>query len=118
MKIIALFFPAFISISIYAKRRSIELAPNLSLLIRYGIYVMAVNWCDMSLTTYVFGIDNSILEYMEKWPFFTKYVLIAIFFAWIIPYIEEVVGKFIHINFRIEPKSEEGDESGDNNQEG
>ena len=116
MKIIALFFPALISISIYANRKSIELTPNLSILIRYGIYVMAINWCDMSLTTYVFGIDNSMLEYMEKWTFFTKYVLIAIFFAWIIPYIEEIIGRFIHINFWIEPKVEKGNESNENNQ--
>lgn len=115
MKIIALFFPALISISIYAKRKSIELTPNLSILIRYGIYVMAVNWCDMSLTTYVFGRDNSILEYMEKWTFFTKYVFIAILFAWLIPYIEEIIIKFIQINFRIEPKAKEGNESNANN---
>ena len=63
---IALFFPALISISIYARRRHIKLDLDVRLWIRYAVYVVAVNWCNMSLTTYVFGIDDSKFEIMAK----------------------------------------------------
>ena len=111
MKMIALFFPALISISIYARRRHIKLDLDVRLWIRYAVYVVAVNWCNMSLTTYVFGIDDSKLMYMENWPFFTKYVFIAILLACGLPYLVEVAKKYFCISVRIESTevSHEGD---------
>lgn len=107
MKLIALFFPAFISISIYSRRQSVKLVPNLYLFIRYGIYTMLVNWCDMSLTTYILGKDDSKLAYMENWTFFTKYLFIAVIFSLLIPYIEEAIKKYVNIRFRIEVRKQE-----------
>lgn len=102
MRLIALFFPALISLLIYTQRQSVELKLELRLLIRYCIYVILVNWSGMSLVTYIIGIRDCRLEYMESWPFFTKYIAIAVFFAWIIPYIEEIVRKNVHVSFRVE----------------
>lgn len=111
MKMIVVFFPAFICISVYAKRRSVELMPDLKLLIRYGIYVMIINWCSMSTVTYVFAVKDCRLEYMDSWGFLTKYNFIAMFFAWIIPYIEEVVRKSISISFKVESREDKSNEN-------
>lgn len=105
LKILSLFFPALISILIYTKRRSIEIRLTLDLLIRYAIYVLIVNWCALSIVIYILKIENVILEFLESGPFFTKYTLIAMFLAWIIPYIEEIVQKSIHISFHIEERT-------------
>lgn len=103
-KVIALFFPAFISISVYARRKSIELVPDLKLLVRYGIYVMLLNWLGMSLITYIFHIEDCVMETMESWGFLTKYIFITAFLAFLIPYIEEIIQKSICISFTVEER--------------
>lgn len=108
---IALFFPAFISISIYVKRKSLELVPDLKLLIRYGIYVIFVNWLGMSLITYIFHIEDCRMESMESFGFLTKYIFITVLFAFLIPYIEEIIHKSIHISFTVEARKGDRDEN-------
>lgn len=111
MKIIALFFPAFISITIYCKRQDCEQSFKLNLLIRYAIYTMIISWCDMSLITYIFKIDAAVSDFFESFGFYTKYVFVAIFLAWSIPYIEEIVGKYIHVSFRVEAREKKAIEN-------
>lgn len=105
MKIIALFFPALLSVSVYFRRQPAKLKPDLYLMTRYGIYTMLVNWCAMSLITYIFQ-TKVVISDMESSGFFTKYVFIAVFFAGLIPYMEEIIKKYVCIRFHIESKVE------------
>lgn len=79
---------------------------NLFLLVRYIIYVMIVNWCDMALISYIIKPGTYVVDDMESFVFFTKYILIAIFFAWLIPYLEEIIRKYIHISFQVKEQNE------------
>lgn len=72
MKIIALFFPAFISASIYCRRQHVEWKFSLFLIVRYIIYVMIVNWCDMALITYIIKPGVYVSNDMESFSFFYK----------------------------------------------
>lgn len=115
IKFIALFFPALISIFIYIRREQVEKNSKVELLVRYGIYTLLVNWFVMSLIIYILGIEYCTLDAMESWSFFTKYVLIAVFLAWIIPYIEEIIRKSISVRFQVKSKLEEKNEINKNN---
>lgn len=110
MKAIALFFPALISVGIYVRRRPIEWMLTLNTLVKYGIYVMFTNWCCMSLLTYVVRMSDCRVEYLDSWGFFTKYLLLAVFVAWLIPYVEEIVSKSIQVSFQVKTKVEEENE--------
>lgn len=60
------FFLALVSKSIYTHRHFVKLAPRLDLLILYEIYVLFINWCDMSLITHIFEVERYRLEYMHS----------------------------------------------------
>lgn len=116
MKAIALFFPALISISIYVRRMSIERKITLNMLIKYAIYVMLTNWCCMSLLTYAVRLEDCRAEYLDSWGFFTKYLLLAALFAWMIPYVEEMIRKSVQVSFQVKAREGDGNESTQENQ--
>ena len=105
MKGIALFFPSLVGVYIYYRRHSIKMEVDLYLLVRYGIYALLINLCDMSLITYIIGVKATISD-IESFGFFTKYTSIATFIAFCFTYIEEIIKKYISISFQVESKME------------
>ena len=69
----------------------------------------------MSLIIYVLGIENCILESLNSLRFFTKYLCIAVFCAWLIPYIEEIFCKSVEIRFRVESRQNKKNENSEEN---
>lgn len=104
MKLIALFFPAIISVCIYCKRQSIALECRLNLLVRYMIYIMIISLCSCFSIVYVLK-KTPVMAELEIFEFFTKYMLIALIFSCIIPYLEEILKKYISVKFHVEYNS-------------
>lgn len=106
MQIIGLFFPALISIIIRHTRDKEQLWEMPVTLIRYGIYVLY----NVLLTTVIitYGLNNSgvTVDAFESFPFFTKYVTIAIMVAIFLPYVEEMIKKYIRVTFTVKVRDE------------
>lgn len=106
MQIIGLFFPALISIVIRHTRDKEQMWEMPVTLIRYGIYVL----CNVLLTTviitYGLNISGVTADAFESFPFFTKYVIIAITAAIFLPYLEEMIKKYIKITFTVKVRDE------------
>lgn len=108
MKLIGLFFPAIISVVIRQKRRNEDKRELLLILSEYGLSVLFCNLFSMILITYVLGIGDVSMSAFESFPFFTKYTVIAVIIAFVMPYLEEIYKKYIQIKFIIEDKNENG----------
>lgn len=106
MTLIGLFFPAIISVVIRQKRKTGDKRELLSILSEYGLSVLFCNLFSMIVITYVLGIGDVAMSAFESFPFFTKYTVIAVIIAFIMPYLEEIYKKYIQIKFVIEDKNE------------
>lgn len=106
MRIIGLFFPALISVSIKHARNS-ELTWQMpKILAEYGIYVLINVLITASNITYGLGISGVTVDALESFPFFTKYTIIAIVIAIFIPYVEEIIKKYIEVTFVVRKDDE------------
>lgn len=106
MTVIGLFFPAIISVTIRQRRRADPKTDFLSVFIEYGLSVLFCNLFSMVLITYVLGIGDVAMSAFESFPFFTKYTVIAVVIAFIMPYLDEIFKKYIQIKFVIEDQDE------------
>ena len=100
MKIISLFFPSFISVFIRHIRKNASWEMPVCLF-EYGIYVLINTWITTSIVTYIFGIEEAMSTSLESFSFFTKYTVIAIIMAIFIPYVEEIINKYISVRFTV-----------------
>lgn len=107
MRIIGLFFPAFISISIKHLRNPKHTWQTLMVLVEYGIYVMINVLLTTAIVTYVLNVTGVTVDAFDSFPFFTKYMVIAIMAAVFVPYIEEIIKKYIEIKFKVRINDEE-----------
>lgn len=106
MRIIGLFFPALISITIRHSRSS-ELTWQITqILIEYGIYVLVNVLVTTSIITYGLNISGVTVDAFDSFPFFTKYEIIAIAAAIFTPYIQEIIKKYIEVTFAVRKKDE------------
>lgn len=106
MIVISLFFPSFISMAIYRKRTSKESHDGQSMIVRFGIYVLLNTWIVQVILTYLLGQGQITESALTSFPFFTKYVIIALLCAIIMPYIEEMVKKCIGISVDLSADDE------------
>lgn len=106
MKIISLFFPACISLSIRYSRNKERVWNILLVLLEYGIHVLFNVWISAFIVSFVFNVSNVVVDSLEQFSFFTKYTAVAIIIAVFMPYIEEVAEKYIKIKFNVETKDE------------
>lgn len=98
MRITALFFPAFISILIkYLRKPERTWHPSM-LIAEYGIYVLVNVLLTTSLITYGLGIYGITADAFDSFPFFIKYTFIAIIIAFITPYVEELITRYVKVS--------------------
>lgn len=106
MELIALLFPAAISIYIRYNRTQKSYTFSAKLLIDYMIWVI----CNVLLTfctiIYVLGISEVDSSAFNSFPFYSKYLLIALLIAFITPYIVEIITKYFGIKMEIEKNEE------------
>ena len=101
MKLIALFGPAILSLAI-KKRRMIEKKWDWFTYVKeYTVSLLSNVFLSQAVITYVLGLDGVDSTAFESFPFFTKYIVIAVACAWILPYIREVVGRYISVSFKV-----------------
>lgn len=101
MKLIALFGPAILSLAI-KKRRMMEKKWDWFTYVReYTVSLLVNVFLAQAVITYVLGIDGVDSTAFESFPFFTKYIVIAVACAWILPYIREVISRYISISFKV-----------------
>lgn len=106
MRIIGLFFPALISISIKHSRNPECTWQMPMLLVEYGIYVLVNVLATTMIITYGLNISDVLVDAFDSFPFFTKYTIIAIIVAVFTPYIQEIAKKYIDITFSVRKKDE------------
>ena len=115
MRVVALFFPAFISILIKYLRESERTWRPPVLIAEYGIYVLVNVLMTTSLITYGLGVHDVTADAFISFAFFTKYVVIAIIFAFVTPYIEELITKYVKVSFAVRKKDESLEDSVEDN---
>lgn len=106
MRIIGLFFPALISVSIKHARNSEHTWQMPKVLAEYGIYVLINVLITTSAITYGLGLSGVTVDAFESFPFFTKYTIIAIVIAVFAPYIEEIIKRYLKVTFTVRENNE------------
>lgn len=101
MILIGLFFPSLITMAIRRKRNSEHEDNWFAFLLEYGQTVLFCNLIIMTIITYVIKIGNVESTAFNSFPFFIKYVVMSVVYSAVIPYLEEIVKKFIQIKFTI-----------------
>ena len=115
MEIIALFFPAMISMKISLNRMVEKNTGILQAIIKYGLYVLADNLLTQLIITYVLGISDVTADAFNSFPFFTKYIVIASFVAMLLPFCVELVSKYIRVTIETGADGEKGRNNKKNN---
>lgn len=105
MSIIALFFPAFISLNIRYKRKKMYDQKVAGFILKYGIYVLINTFVTQAIITFLLRMDGIEMSAFSSFPFFIKYVMIASVIAFLTPYVEEILEKSINVSFEIEDNS-------------
>ncbi|MCM1087474.1 MAG: hypothetical protein NC419_04910 [Muribaculaceae bacterium] len=108
MAFIALFLPALITMAIRRKRNTGCHKDWISTLSEYGRTVLFCNLALMIVITYFFKMQGVQVSAFNSFPFFIKYVIMAIIYSMVIPYVEEIAARLFHIEFRILGREEEG----------
>ena len=103
MSFIALFMPTSISLLIRNKRRG-KKADLPEMILEYAVLVVMNVFITMAVIIYVLGMGDVEAQAFNSFPFFTKYLLIACVIAWLTPYVEEILCKFIGVSFTVEKR--------------
>lgn len=95
--------PACISMKIRYKRNGNKMFSDNTLLelFRWGSWVLVNNLLVMFTVQYLLGIDSVVASAFDSFGFALKYIIIALFFACVLPYILEVGEKYISISLKI-----------------
>lgn len=106
MSFIALFMPASISMLIRHRRKKEDYSFPKSLM-EYAVLVMSNVLLSQIVVVYLLRITEVDMTAFRSFPFFTKYMFIAIIIAWLTPYIEEIFCKYVGISFTVEKRDED-----------
>ncbi|MDO4304540.1 MAG: hypothetical protein Q4D94_11565 [Bacillota bacterium] len=106
MTVIGLFFPSFVSMALYMKLSRDTLSRWQTLIIRYGVYVLFNTLITQIVITYLLGISQVEETALKSFPFFVKYVLIALIWAVVLPFMEELLKKYIKVSIKISTDKE------------
>lgn len=106
---LCLLLPACISMKIQIKRNGNKMLTDhiLQELLRYGSWVLAVNFLTMFLTTYIIGREGDIEDYFCNFHFAVKYLAVSMLIAIITPYLLEIYHKYISVTFIVGERDEE-----------
>ena len=100
MSIIALFFPSCISMMIRHKRNISTNWNPIQCIIEYGVLTVIDIFLTEAIIVYILKISPDSTAF-ESFPFFIKYVAIASMIASVVPYIGEIISKYIKVSFSI-----------------
>lgn len=104
MEFIALFFPACIAMTIRQKRGTGCEKQWFMVLLEYGRTVLWCNFLPVVIINYILGMDGVVSEALSSFSFFSKYIVIACVCSFLIPYVQEVVSRYIQIRFFLKEK--------------
>lgn len=107
MIFVALLFPAAISILISYRRSNNPLKFCVKSIFEYMVWTIINILLSTSTIVYILGISEVDSNAFNSFPFFTKYVIIALLFAVILPYIVEIIKKYFDIKMDIVENEEE-----------
>lgn len=105
MSYIALFFPAIISVGIKNRRDHEKRWIWFDFVREYAVSVLSNVLLTESVVVYILRLGNVNIEAFDSFPFFTKYVFIALVFSIILPYIREMIRKSFSVTFEVDKKS-------------
>lgn len=106
MEIIGLFAPAMISVWI-KHNRNVEVTWGMpKILFEYGIYVWINVFMSGCIITYALGMSGVTSDALTSFPFFTKYTVIAVAMAILVPYAEEIIRKYFKVTLTVREKNE------------
>lgn len=103
MKWICLLLPACVSMLIRYRRKG-EQQSRESMFIEiccWGVWVLINNLLTIFTLLYVVGHDSLVVEVFDSFAFSMKYIGIAFVFAWVMPYVVEIIEKYISITFTV-----------------
>ncbi len=107
MSFIALFLPAGISLMIRHKRNQ-ELKWRIpESILEYVVLVLINVLLSQCIIVYLLGIHEVDMSAFQSFPFFTKYLVIAMLIGWLMPYVEEIGRKYVEISFSVGDKPED-----------
>ena len=107
MSFIALFLPAGISLMIRHRRKQ-ELKWRIpENILEYAVLVLINVLLSQGIIVYLLGIDEVDMSAFQSFPFFTKYLVIAMIIAWLVPYVEEIGRQYIGISFFVGENSKD-----------
>jgi len=105
MMMIVAIFPAIISLGIYLRRNEKRLN-SISALVHYAYYILLSNIVPLVIIYYIYDYDPTFEEF-NRFGFTWKYSIIAVGVSIVVPYVEELIGKYISVSFTIENRDQD-----------
>lgn len=105
--VIAVIGPAMLSMKIKINRNGIGNQSWYVFFVYYILEILKNTFLTVATITYLFRIDDVQFSAMNSFPFFSKYIIISIVYAFLLPYIEEIIRKYIKVTFGVENKHHE-----------
>jgi len=109
MKWICLLLPACFSMVIqYRRNNNKQLSDNMIVeLCRWGCWVLVDNLLAMFTVLYLFGYGSLLVDVFESFSFALKYAVVSLVYACALPYILEIISKFVSVTFTVDTVSKE-----------
>lgn len=106
MEIISIFFPTILSFHIHVKRAGISKVELWYFIRVYGLYALVQNFITWIIVDYGLGIVVN-EDAFTSMQFDIKYLSIAVIVSFCLPYIWELISKYISVHVEIEEKTSE-----------
>lgn len=102
MEFIALFMPAIITVSVRYRRNAGEMWNWFGYIKEYGIALLVNVVMTQAVVVYVLGATGESVSDFERFAFSTKYLVIACFLAFVLPYVWEALTKAISVSVDVD----------------
>ena len=96
MTVIALFFPAMISLRILMADKTVAKKDFFNSIFAYCMYAIVINLSSMAMVSYVLGIDGLTISVLESFSFFIVYTVMSCFWALFVAIITKLLRRNIH----------------------
>ena len=103
--VIGILAPAALALKTKIRRQSAKGTACMDVsrwILQYIIEILKNVFFTTATITYILRFDGVNFDALSSFPFFTKYIVIAVIYAWILPYVEEIISKYIGVSFEIE----------------
>lgn len=102
MEFIALFIPAIITVSVRYRRNAGELWKWFWYVREYAVALLVNVIFTQGVIVYVLGATGEGTSDFERFAFSTKYLVIACFLAFVLPYIWEALTKAVSVSVDVD----------------